>query len=96
MLCVPFSDDEFLAVHAVVGASEGWEKSVSRVRNEWRVEKCHKFSFFPHSYSQHFPKDEARFVLKQRQNPQVTSEVQSDGSCLFRLFSHILATFKFS
>ena len=88
---MPFSDSEFLAVHAVVGASEGWEKSVSRVTNEWRLEKCHKFSYFPNR--QHFPEDEARFVLKQRQSPQVTFEVPSDGSCFFRLFSHILATF---
>ena len=42
---MPFSDDEFLAVYAVVGASEGWEKSVSRVTNEWRVSAINSLSF---------------------------------------------------
>ena len=31
------SDDDFLAVHAVEGASESWEKSVTPVTNLWHV-----------------------------------------------------------
>ena len=79
LLC---SDDEYVAVYAVVGASEGWEKTVTRITKEHCVEICSKHSFSP--ALELFPEDEVQFVLKQRQPPMVTLEVPSDGSCFFR------------
>ena len=87
---LPLSDDDYVAVHAVVGACDDWEKSVTRVSNEWRVQQCSKHSFIPNVAL--LPEDEPCFILKQRQGPQVTLEVPSDGSCFFRLFCCMLAT----
>ena len=87
---LPFSDDDFIAVYAVEGASDNWEKSVTQVTNEWRLQQCSKFSFFWNV--ELLPEDEPSFVLKQHQGPQVTLEVPSDGSCFFRLFCSIVAT----
>ena len=79
---LPCSDDEYVALYAVEGASEGWEKTVSRITKEHCVEICSKHSFSP--ALELFPEDEVQFVLKQRQPPMVTLEVPSDGSCFFR------------
>jgi len=79
----PNSDDAFLAVHAVEGASEGWEKSVTPVTNAWRVEVCAAHSFLP--YVNDFPEDVPTFIMRQREAPQVTLEVEGDGNCFFRL-----------
>ena len=43
---VPCSDEDFAAQHAIEGSSEGWEKSVTPVDREWRVEKCSRHAFF--------------------------------------------------
>ena len=87
---VPCSDDDYIAHHAVEGASEGWEKSVTPVGREWRMDKCARHSFFPSFHL--FPKDEPCFVMKQQQTPQVTLEVPGDGSCFYRLYSPFVCT----
>ena len=90
LLFLPFSEDECIAVYAVEGASDNWEKSVTQVTNEWRLQQCSKFSFFRNV--ELLPEDQPSFVMKQHQGPQVTLEVPSDGSCFFRLFCSIVAT----
>ena len=77
-------DDDFVAVHAVQGASDSWEKSVTPVTNAWRVEVCSAHSFLP--YVKDFPEDVPTFVMRQREAPQVTVEVEADGNCFFRLY----------
>ena len=67
---LPCSEEDYVAVHAVQGASEGWERSVTPVNWEWHVEKCSKHAFFP--AVELYPEDEPCFVMKQRQAPQVT------------------------
>jgi len=79
LLC---SDEEYVAVYAVVGASEGWEKTVTRITKEHCVEICSKHAFS--RALELFPEDELQFVLKQCQPPMITLEVPSDGSCFFR------------
>ena len=87
---VPCSDDDYVAHHAVEGASEGWEKSVTAVDREWRMEKCSRHSFSPSV--ELFPEDEPCFVMKQQQAPQVTLEVPNNDSFFFRLYPPFVCT----
>ena len=89
-LLLPCCDEAYVAVHVVVGATEGWEKTVSQVSKEWCVEICSKHAFSP--AVELLPENELQFVLRQRQPPMVTLEVRSDGSFFFRLFWRVIAT----
>ena len=76
------SEDDFEAVWAVQGDSEAWEKRIVPVTKSWRMDICSKNSFMP--YPSHLPDDEAPFMMRQRQAPAQTAEVEPDGNCFFR------------
>ena len=50
----------------------------------WHVEVCSAHSFL--SYVKDFSEDVPTFVMRQREAPQVTVEVEADGNCFFRLY----------